>query len=467
MSFLGRWGSFRESEPESTFIHIVKDIHIVNENESEKSCNNPLIKETMKKLYEDREETGDVSFLVESEVVCAHRSILSVHSPKFRVQFFGQNPDTGVIKVNDVSAAAFEEFLQFFYLENVGLSMDNIEDVLNLAKQSGVKEFMDQCVDFLFQIMTMDEIIWTYQLGIRYDIEKIKNFCEPLVSIHIKDLLVSDHFIQCDHQTLSEISKSDTLACRESELFDACISWAKAACEKSGEDATNSNLRSKLGSAITQIRFSSMTADEFLRRHKLYKEIFSPDESNEILYMIGRVDGVEPTFFNPTPRNPLEYHPLTENQPNLIVRPNQLLICDRTMSPSAQPSTFNTIAYIGFSCNADVVVEKFVLGLSPLMDRFIPNEVRANILTNGLLSDRIAKVYKKSNVELVVSFIKHIEIHPNIEYYISLELPELKGCSSTHDLEKKMDIENICFEFNTNVDKIDVFVSRLYFHRPN
>lgn len=101
------------------------------------------------------------------------------------------------------------------------------------------------------------------------------------------------------------------------------------------------------------------------------------------------------------------------------------------------------------------------------MDRFIPNEVRANILTDGLLSDRTAKVYKKSNVELVVSFIKHIEIRPNIEYDISLVLPELKGCLSTHDLEKNMDIENIRFKFNTNANKKDVFVSRLYFHRPN
>lgn len=301
MSFFRRWGSFRKSEQNSINFYIVNENK--NKNKSEKSCNNPLIKETMKKLYEDRNETGDVSFHVGSEVVRAHRSILSVHSPKFRVQFFGQNPDTGDIEVNDVSAAAFKEFLQFFYLENVSLSMDNIEDVLNLAKQSGVKEFMDQCVDFLFQIMTMDEIIWTYQLGIRYGIEKIRNFCEPLVSIYIKDLLVSDHFIQCAHQTFGEILKSDTLACRESELFDACISWAKAACKNSGEDATNSNLRSKLGSAIAQIRFGSMTADEFLCRHKLYKELFSPDESNEILYMIGKVDGVEPKFFNPTPRN--------------------------------------------------------------------------------------------------------------------------------------------------------------------
>lgn len=182
MSFFGRWASFRKSEQNSINFYIVNEDK--NQNKSEKSCNNPLIKETMKKLYEDRNETGDVSFHVGSEEVRAHRSILSVHSPKYRVQFFGQNPDTGDIEVNDVSAAAFKEFLQFFYLENVSLSMDNIEDVLNLAEKSGVKEFMDQCVDFLLQIMTMDEIIWTYQLGIRYDIEKIRNFCEPLVSIH-------------------------------------------------------------------------------------------------------------------------------------------------------------------------------------------------------------------------------------------------------------------------------------------
>lgn len=57
-------------------------------------------------------------------------------SPKYKAQFYGAMPETDVVNVSGVSAAAFEEFLKFFYTDKVSLSIENIEDVLNLAKQS-------------------------------------------------------------------------------------------------------------------------------------------------------------------------------------------------------------------------------------------------------------------------------------------------------------------------------------------
>lgn len=111
--------------------------------------NSGNIKEMLEQLYSDRDQIGDAVFIVESQQIRAHRSILAALSPKYRAQFYGSNPDQGEIQIPDVSAAAFQEFLQFFYKESVNLTMGNIASVLDLTQQSLVEGSIEICVNFL------------------------------------------------------------------------------------------------------------------------------------------------------------------------------------------------------------------------------------------------------------------------------------------------------------------------------
>lgn len=118
-----------------------------NSSSTTKTIENPCIKQAKRQLYKDRIDTGDVKFIVESKEIWAHRSVLAALSPKYKAQFYGSIRDTGDIKVDDVSAAAFEEFLQFFY--EVTLTSGNIEGVFTLANQSLVESLLSACKTFL------------------------------------------------------------------------------------------------------------------------------------------------------------------------------------------------------------------------------------------------------------------------------------------------------------------------------
>lgn len=90
--------------------------------------------------------------------------ILAALSPKYKVQFYGSNPDKGEICIGNV-AAAFKEFLQFFYEKSVHLTVENIELMLVLAEQSLVDEFVEKCIDFLKEAITkFDQQVETQQL---------------------------------------------------------------------------------------------------------------------------------------------------------------------------------------------------------------------------------------------------------------------------------------------------------------
>lgn len=270
--------------------------------------NNPVVEQTMKKLYSERDETGDVTFIVELESIRAHRCILATLSPKYKAQFYGVQPDTGDIHVNNVSAAAFKEFLQFFYLENIVLTKENIDEVLNLAKQSLVNGFVTECIDFVKEVtmatMDIDNVCWAYPLAILHDINELKLHCELQISADTRKLFASDEFINCDQDVLIRILKLDSFSCKETDVFDGCIAWAREMCQKSNLSTENAeNLRTALGSAIAEIRFISMTVEEFAIIHSKFKGFFSADESNEIFCIIGKLKNFKSKRFNQMSRN--------------------------------------------------------------------------------------------------------------------------------------------------------------------
>lgn len=262
----------------------------------------------LEKLYVDRNETGDVTFLVESQRIRAHRWVLAAASPKFKAQFYGPNMTAGDIEIPNVSVAAFNQFLQFFYKESITLTLENIEEVLNLAKQSLVDEFIANCISFLKRIMTSKNICWIYLFAITYEIDSLRRECERQISKNTKKVFASEEFPWCNHDLLLRILKIDSLNCTETDVFNACIAWARANCkQKKLDDAKIENLREALGDAIYQIRFASMKAKEFAALHKSLVGFFTPDEIVEILYITSKLEGFESQKFNQKQR----FHPDT------------------------------------------------------------------------------------------------------------------------------------------------------------
>lgn len=249
---------------------------------------NPCLKsERDKNLYEQRHETGDIKFIIDAQEIHAHRCLLAALSPRYKAQFYGAMAEKGVINVSGVSAAAFDEFLQFFYMDAVKLTIENIENVLDLAKQSLVDELVTECIDFLLDAIGLDKLLWGYRLAIRYEIESVKKFCLKHIKANIKAVFTTTDFLGCDHDMLCHILSLKLLKCNEHDLFNGCISWALEKCENDGIDGTNTaNLRMALGDALFRIRFRSMAAQEFAIIGKDYAGLLSAQESIEIFQSI-------------------------------------------------------------------------------------------------------------------------------------------------------------------------------------
>lgn len=259
---------------------------------------NAIAKQTSKELYRDRNDTGDVTFIVDSEKIHAHRCVLAALSPKYKAQFYGPNRDAGDIEMKDITAAAFNEFLQFFYLDEVILTVENIESTLNLAQQSLVDEFIEECIAFLMETVAVDNLCSVYRLAILFDIEKLISSCELLIRSNTQKLFDTRDFLDCDACVLIRILKMDSLRCSEAQVFNACILWAENVCKQKHIDANIENVRIELGIAVREIRFASMKIDEFLTLNNAHNGFFTPNEFQEIIYIINKFQHIKSDKFN-------------------------------------------------------------------------------------------------------------------------------------------------------------------------
>lgn len=314
------------------------------------------MKQTLQQLYDDRDETGDITFIVDSEEIRAHRCILAALSPKYKVQFFGPQPDKDQVEVEGVTTAAFKEFLQFFYLGEVVLTVDNIGIVISLAQQSLVNEFLIVCINFLKEIVAIDNLCKIYRLAVLYDVKDLQTICESKIRANIAAVIASDDFVNCDRDCLISILQMDSLECREIEVLNACIAWAKAACERKHIDSNQmENLRAELGAAISEIRFCSMTIEEFVVLHKKCDGFFTLEESNEIMLIIGKLPDFKSEKFNQRPRS--QTADLQDESYSVC---NRLLPGDARLITSSGPKRIFTI----FNCNRDIRLKGFATGVS-------------------------------------------------------------------------------------------------------
>lgn len=264
------------------------------------------------KLYADRGKTGDIKFLVEGEVIWAHKSVLAAISPKYEAQFYSsQQPDDDEVHVEDISPAAFEEFIKFCYIEDCDLTIDIIEEILNLSKQCLINHFVTKCGLFLINAMNKcnRNICLIYRLAIMYEIKAVKDLCEHRIRANIPQMFKTDDFLECDREVLIHILDIKTLDCTEVDVFEGCIAWARTAClQRDIDNSTPINLRSVLKSAIDHIRFRSMNINQFVELDKKYEGFFSAEEFREITRVIVDANNFISHNFNQSTRERSDAH---------------------------------------------------------------------------------------------------------------------------------------------------------------
>lgn len=273
----------------------------INTQSSESSVDgldNRFLTIALKNLYLDN-ETADVHFIFGAEKkirIPAHKILLAANSDSFKTMFYGGGLDQ---EVPNVSVDAFKEFLQFFYFDKIKLSMENIGDVLNLGKTFAFPSCLGICERFLINSLCIQNVCISYGLAIRFDLNVLIGKCAGMIAEKTEAVFQSTNFIECPHFVLSHILKLDLLSCAEIVVFRACVNWVSVASKQ--EIVTKQTLKEHLGNLLYDIRFRSITIEEFTTLLSTYGDLFSSDEYQEIVQLIVSKD-CHPKLFHAKPR---------------------------------------------------------------------------------------------------------------------------------------------------------------------
>lgn len=297
-------------------------------------------------------ERADVNFVFDADTdhpvkMPAHKIILSLDSPVFDAMFFGSFAEQGDVPIVGVPVAAFTEFLQFFYLEEVRLSIENIAYVMDLCKTYETDEFLESCEIVFRDSITLDGMCWGYGIAQLLQQKRLSKFCGEKIKANATAIMKSESFLDCDSEFLSKILALVSSDWSVLERVFACMAWSKAECNRKNLEANPLNLRDQLKDVFNQIPFDELTTQQLSKHAATYSGFFTADELETLF-----IETLSPRRFSLS-----DLHPL-KDRPNLPS--GRILLCDRQLDEvfkGKQPNNSITI----FSSNKTLLFTKFVI----------------------------------------------------------------------------------------------------------
>lgn len=306
---------------------------------------NQIPNESGKLLYLDA-ETADVHFSLGSDRIAAHKNLLAAASDVFKRMFYGPMKEKGDVTINGVCAAAFKEFLQFFYIDRVKLTIENVAEVMQLGDKYNVAKCIDLCVKFLKNALTFDNICTGLSLAILYDHNELLKFCEKRIIENTSAVFKSAAFLECDQQVLRYILDMNLFSCPEAEVFEACMLWVKTTSKQ--DKLTKEIVQTHFGDLFYTIRFASMKIKDIANLTDPYGFLFTFDEYREIIQMI-ELPAFKPQFFTAIQRQ------IPWNEETIVK-------CDRTIlnRPNTFPKSMRRVEATAFSTSEPILLGSII-----------------------------------------------------------------------------------------------------------
>lgn len=371
--------------------------------------------------------------------VPAHKALLAAASDVFEAMFYGQLKENGIINVTDASKSAFSQFLQFFYLSEVKVTTEHVEDLLYLGQKYNVTECILTCVQFLKDSLTDANVCTVLSNAIFYDQIELMELCERRILVNTAEIIQSVDFLHCDRRVLKHILKMNILSCAEFNVFEACMAWIGA---RNAEEKFPSNalIDTYLGDLFYEIRFASMTIQEFCALATVHESKLQPEDFMAITHIIGKSECIQSnTKFNRMPRQ-------AKWNVAAIMRCNRELgytIPRRIPLDTEEDTVFsvNTPLLLGSFMCAKIVVGGYhcrVL-LSPLPFHVEISETKDLVNVNAKILSTMTVDLQSTDTHILLT--QPILIRPRHFYKISIKKFPEEHCFFSQDLKTEVQLD--------------------------
>ena len=179
-----------------------------------------------KKLNEQRADLKfcDAHLRVNGETIGAHRCVLAAVSEYFKTMFFGVFGERSdpVVDLSETftSSNILKCIIDFIYGEELTVTKNNVSELLGGADFLLLHDIKALCLEFLLEIFTPKNCLWTWSLAYMYSLDGLNAVCEDLAILRFHDCLIDlEDTLSCppDHLKIF-LNKGLAMHCSVAEI---------------------------------------------------------------------------------------------------------------------------------------------------------------------------------------------------------------------------------------------------------
>lgn len=217
-------------------------------------------------IQKNRSNLYDFKFIVGPEQIIfhAHKLIFAIASPEFENLFYFTETETkDEIVLAETKPETFQEFMNFIYFGKLDLTSANVIEIYRLSKLYLITQLTDECQSFMEKVINNENVLNFLELTNDFDLQILERNCLKKIGENSIELLKSSGFLENSRKSLEKIVKCESLSCKEIGIFDAVNEWTENSCVKNQLEATSENKRMAAGDIVKQIRYETMSLEEF------------------------------------------------------------------------------------------------------------------------------------------------------------------------------------------------------------
>ncbi|XP_056017469.1 BTB/POZ domain-containing protein 2-like [Ostrea edulis] len=202
----------------------------------------------------------DVNIKLKDGTVRALRIVLSLGSDWFRARLSEKwESESNVITCDIHSTDVTKFMIEYLYISQIEISVENIEEIYQIADYYGVKGLIEECILFLQESISIKNSLKILTIAHNNQIATIKAQCLQFVDLHLEDILglVAEDFLDIPYGLLMDIITRDSLSIHEELLFRNIDMWISTIREEERKGILWKEV-------IPHVRFGRMSMDFFL-----------------------------------------------------------------------------------------------------------------------------------------------------------------------------------------------------------
>lgn len=173
-------------------------------------------------------ELCDIELVVEGLRIPAHKSVLSACSPYFRAMFSSRYSESNQdsVEIHEVSAAAMELLIEYFYTSEVYITTGNVQELLSASCMFQVSSLKEACCEFMQRHLGVANCLGIRAMADLHSCSQLRKVADDFAKKNFTSVIESEEFLKLEFEHLVDLFSADDLgASSEEKVYEAVMIW--------------------------------------------------------------------------------------------------------------------------------------------------------------------------------------------------------------------------------------------------